>query len=139
MKFWFGFCSVTCNVLYLIFLVMIFCEIWVWIWWSDMGFETLLNMGSLYLVGVCKKPRNKKKPLQTDRTDAKISIQFQFGSVSILLYKKLKISVRFSVANFNTPNRPNRTEIYYYIIFYIKYIIFCKYLTLTLWDTLWLF
>ena len=58
-----------------------------------------------------------KKPLQTDRTVAKIS-------VSVLLYKKPKISVRFSVVDLNALNRSNQTKIYYYIIFYIKYIIY---------------
>ena len=86
-----------------------------------------------------QKIEEPKKLLPTDWTGAKILVWFRLSSVLVLLYKKSKISIRFLVANFNTPNWPNRTKIYYYIIFYIKYIIFCKYLTLTLWDTLWLF
>ena len=69
-----------------------------------------------------QKTEEPKKSLQIDRNRTEISIQFRFGSVSILLCKKPKSSVRFSVANFNTPNRPNRTKIYYYIILY--YIIY---------------
>ena len=68
-----------------------------------------------------QKIEESKKLLQTDRTNAKISVRFWFGSVLILLYKKPKILVWFSVANFNAPNQLNQTEIYYYIIFYIKY------------------
>ena len=81
--------------------------------------------------GVCKKPKNRKnqfKPIEPMQ-------KFRFGLVLILLNKKLKSSVRFSVANFNKLNRQNRTEIYYYIIIYIKYIIFYKYL-IWLWLTL---
>ena len=63
-----------------------------------------------------QKTDKLKKPLQTDRIAAKISVRFRFGSV--LLHKKPKILVRFSVADLNVPNR---TEIYYYII--ILYII----------------
>lgn len=81
-----------------------------------------------------QKTEEPKKPFQTGRTDVKISVRFRFGSVSVSVsfYKKPKISVRFSVSNFNTPNRPNRTEIliynniinillYYIIILNIKY------------------
>ena len=60
----------------------------------------------LLLRGV-QKTDEPKKPLQTDRTDAKFSVQFRFGSVSVLSYKKPIISVRFSVSISNRPNRPN--------------------------------
>ena len=51
-----------------------------------------------------QKTNEPKKLLQTDRTDAKISVWFRFGSVSVLSYKKPKILVWFSVAISNRPN-----------------------------------
>ena len=63
-------------------------------------------------LGVCKKPTNRKnrfkltEPLQKSR----------LSSVSVLLHKKLKILVRFSVTDLNASNRLNQIEIYYYII-----------------------
>ena len=62
-----------------------------------------------------QKTKEPKKPLQTDQTNAKIAVRFQFGSVSVLLYKKPKIAVRFLVANFN---EPNQTKILLYFILY---------------------
>ena len=52
-----------------------------------------------------QKTDEPKKTFQTDLTDAKILAGFRFGLILVLLYKKPKISVRFSVANSNTPNR----------------------------------
>ena len=70
----------------------------------------LIHLTTLYQLnlGVCKKLTNRKNHFKLIEPMQK----FQFGSVLVLLYKKPKISVRFSVANSNTPNWPNRTEIY---------------------------
>ena len=73
--------------------------------------DCLINYFCVEVRGV-QKTEEPKKPIQTDRTDAKISVRFRFGSVSVLLNKKPTSSVRFSVSNLNNPNRPNRTEIY---------------------------
>ena len=57
-----------------------------------------------------KEPKNHFKSTEPMQ-------KFRFGSVSVLLYLKPKISVQFSVANFNTLNRPNQTKIYYYSLY----------------------
>ena len=73
-----------------------------------------LDSQSPFALGMCKKPKNRKNCFKTTEPMQK----FQFGSVSVLLYKKLKISVQFFMANFNAPNQPNRAILLYIIILY---------------------
>ena len=83
-----------------------------------------------------KNRKNCFKPSETE-----LKFRFGLGSVRFQFYyvKNRKVRFNFQLQILIHQTDRNQTEIYYYIIFYIKYIIFCKYLTLTLWDTLWLF
>ena len=65
--------------------------------------ETSEHIGSLSIRGV-QKTEELKKPLQTNQTNAKISVWFWFS-----FYKNL-VSVSVSVSHTNTPTRPKPNQ-----------------------------
>ena len=74
---------------------------------------------------MCKKLKNRKNRFKPTEIEPKF--RFNFGSVRFRFYYVKNQKVRFSFWWQILIQRTDRIEIYYYIIFYIKYIILGKY------------